>query len=140
MKEFIQPRYMFPDIGDAWDKTGYTIFFVTIRDCLSDHSIKRIVTEDMAVEERKEELQKMVEKYRPDLAGCIVCGLVYQLSEQLWEIAVLHENLPRTPMNEKIVRERLIPQGFKMNTGAYEPAGFVKFDKEESWRDREPLL
>lgn len=111
-KNFIDTDYQFYPRG--------CIFFISRRAQLVNKAeFSDALDSEIDNEERQRRLQKLVERFRPELAGCIVWAFNFDLMRQEWQIAVQHGSLPSFETAAEPPREPLIP---------------------ETWRDREALL
>lgn len=48
-----------------------------------------------------DQLRVIVESFRPELAGAVVCGINYDLMMNRWEISVLHGSFPPVPIGQR---------------------------------------
>lgn len=82
---------------------------------------------------KQKKIAELVEKIHPELTGCRVWAMVFDIFRQEWQIGVMHPSLPKMVFGERIPDENLFENASHKPAKEPEP-------QEESWRDREPLL
>jgi hypothetical protein len=111
-KNFIHTDYFFP--------VRAAVFVMSNRESIADpEHFRGVLQKDISPAERQQRIQSLVERFRPELKGCFVYALQYQIEYARWEIAVYHGSLPERQTGEQMEPQPLIP---------------------ESWRERGSLL
>jgi len=99
----------------SWIKSEYVfhegraVFYVTAKHMLIERAVFEILKSRDDPSGLENAVSNLIQKYRPELAGCTIYHMTFNAPSNMWEFAVIHPSLPRVGFYEEAPRRPLDP-------------------------------